>query len=127
MLKIRLRRMGAKFQPHYRVVVADARAPRDGRFVTILGFYDPRTEPPTIHLDEAQVVDWVRKGAQPTDAVIGLLRQAKIAPQVVEAHNRKNRRGGAAATAETPAAVAEAAATETAGEEPAAEETAAQP
>ena len=55
MLKIRLRRMGAKFQPHYRVVVADSRAPRDGRFVTILGYYDPRTDPPTIHVDGAQV------------------------------------------------------------------------
>jgi small subunit ribosomal protein S16 len=90
MLKIRLRRMGAKFQPHYRVVVADARSPRDGRFVSILGFYDPRTNPATIHLDAAQVEDWVRKGAQPTEAVIGLLRQAKLAPGVVEAYSRKN-------------------------------------
>jgi len=117
MLKIRLRRMGAKFQPHYRVVVADARSPRDGRFVTILGYYDPRTEPPTIHVDEAQVVDWVRKGAQPTEAVIGRLRQAKIAPSVVEAYNRKNHRGKAAnGASDAPAAtaVAEAAAAETA-------------
>jgi small subunit ribosomal protein S16 len=120
MLKIRLRRMGAKFQPHYRVVVADARAPRDGRFVTILGFYDPRTEPSTIHIDEAQVVDWVRKGAQPTEAVIRLLRQAKIAPSVVETYNRKNHLDWTAptGTAETPSAapasVAEAAAAETA-------------
>ena len=90
MLKIRLRRMGAKFQPHYRVVVADARSPRDGRFVSILGYYDPRTNPATIHVDAAQVEDWVRKGAQPTEAVIGLLRQAKIAPGVVEAYGRKN-------------------------------------
>jgi small subunit ribosomal protein S16 len=90
MLKIRLRRMGAKFQPHYRVVVADARAPRDGRFVSILGFYDPRTNPATIHLDAAQVEDWVRKGAQPTEAVIGLLRQAKLAPGVIAAYSRQN-------------------------------------
>ncbi len=102
MLKIRLRRMGAKFQPHYRVVVADARAPRDGRFVTILGFYDPRTEPPTIHIDEAQVVDWVRKGAQPTDAVLALLRQAKIAPTVVETHRGKDRRGSAPIQGQSP-------------------------
>ncbi len=117
MLKIRLRRMGAKFQPHYRIVVADARAPRDGRFVTILGFYDPRTEPPTIHIDEAQVVDWVHKGAQPTDAVLALLRQAKIAPTVVETHRGKNRRGSAPVTSDTstaPADVAAAAAAETA-------------
>ena len=90
MLKIRLRRMGAKFQPHYRVVVADARAPRDGRFVSILGFYDPRTNPATIHLDAAQLEDWVRKGAQPTEAVIGLLRQAKLAPDVIAAYSRQN-------------------------------------
>jgi small subunit ribosomal protein S16 len=90
MLKIRLRRIGAKFQPHYRVVVADARAPRDGRFVSILGYYDPRTNPATIHLDAAQVEDWVRKGAQPTAAVIGLLRQAKLAPSVIEAYSRQN-------------------------------------
>jgi len=83
MLKIRLRRMGAKFQPHYRIVVADARAPRDGRFVTILGYYDPRTEPPTVHLDGAQVEEWARKGAQPTDAVLGLLHMTKIAPSVL--------------------------------------------
>jgi small subunit ribosomal protein S16 len=121
MLKIRLRRMGAKFQPHYRVVVADARAPRDGRFVTILGFYDPRTKPPTIHIDETQVVDWVRKGAQPTEAVVRLLRQAKIAPTVVAAHTPQNHpdakpaTGAAAvAPAETPDTVAAAAAAETA-------------
>lgn len=116
MLKIRLRRMGAKFQPHYRIVVADARAPRDGRFVAILGYYDPRTNPPTIHLDEAQVIDWARKGAQPTFAVIGLLHQAKIAPGVIEAYKRKNtpRGKGPVADAATPTATAEAAATETA-------------
>src|SRR5438046_7733312 len=104
MLKIRLRRMGAKFQPHYRVVVADARAPRDGRFVSILGYYDPRTNPATIHLDGAQVQEWVRKGAQPTEAVIGLLRQASLAPDVIAAYNRKNRRNaGVAGRAAGPA------------------------
>jgi len=112
MLKIRLRRMGAKFQPHYRIVVADARAPRDGRFVSILGYYDPRTNPATIHLDGDQVQAWVHKGAQPTDAVIGLLRQANLAPDVIAAYNRKNPRkaytpGQASATpaATSPASV----------------------
>src|SRR5436190_18192327 len=117
MLKIRLRRMGAKFQPHYRVVVADARAPRDGRFVSILGYYDPRTNPATIHLDGAQVQEWVRKGAQPTEAVIGLLRQANLAPDVITAYNRKNRRkAGVVAGTETASIVelAKAAAAETA-------------
>ena len=114
MLKIRLRRQGAKFQPHYRVVVADARSPRDGRFVSILGFYDPRTNPATIHIDAAQVEDWVRKGAQPTEAVIGLLRQANIAPGVVAAYNAKNRRKAGAGAEATPEATAAAAAAETA-------------
>ena len=111
MLKIRLRRMGAKFQPHYRIVVADARAPRDGRFVSILGYYDPRTNPATIHLDGDQVQAWVHKGAQPTDAVIGLLRQANLAPDVIAAYNRKNPRkaytpGQATATAAVTSAAA---------------------
>ncbi|HUS13704.1 MAG TPA: 30S ribosomal protein S16 [Chloroflexia bacterium] len=117
MLKIRLRRIGAKFQPHYRIVVADSRSPRDGRFVSILGYYDPRTEPPTVHIDGAQVEDWARKGAQPTDAVIALLRQAKIAQPVIEAYQRKNPRkwqGGTTVDAVTPVAVATAAAAETA-------------
>ncbi len=90
MLKIRLRRMGAKFQPHYRIVVADARAPRDGRFVTILGYYDPRTKPPTVHVDEAQLIDWARKGAQPTEAVVSLLRRANLAAPVIAAFDAKN-------------------------------------
>ncbi len=117
MLKIRLRRMGAKFQPHYRIVVADARAPRDGRFVSILGYYDPRTNPATIHLDGDQVQAWVSKGAQPTDAVIGLLRQANLAPAVIAAYNRKNPRkaytpGQAAATPAATSAATVAAPTE---------------
>ena len=106
MLKIRLRRMGAKFQPHYRVVVADSRAPRDGRFVTILGYYDPRTNPATIHVDGAQVEEWVRKGAQPTEAVVGLLRQAKIAPGVIETYNRNNRNKASVAGRNTDTATA---------------------
>ncbi|HMA33448.1 MAG TPA: 30S ribosomal protein S16 [Chloroflexia bacterium] len=112
MLKIRLRRMGAKFQPHYRVVVADSRAPRDGRFVTILGYYDPRTEPATIHVDAAKIEEWVRRGAQPTLAVIGLLHQAKLAPEVIATFNRKNHRKTRESVAA--AAVAQAAAAETA-------------
>lgn len=75
MLKIRLRRMGAIRQPHYRIVVADARSPRDGRFVESLGHYNPRTEPATIHIDVAKYEEWKKKGAQPTDAVASLVKQ----------------------------------------------------
>ncbi len=73
MVKIRLRRMGAKKQPTYRFVVSDARAPRDGRFIEILGHYNPRTEPKTIVIDEEKVKAWLAKGAQPSDPVRRLL------------------------------------------------------
>jgi small subunit ribosomal protein S16 len=73
MVKIRLRRVGAKKQPSYRVVVTDSRSPRDGRFIEIVGFYNPRTEPPTVEIKEDRVLRWLAQGAQPTDAVAGLL------------------------------------------------------
>ncbi|PWH18925.1 MAG: 30S ribosomal protein S16 [Ardenticatenia bacterium] len=75
MLKIRLSRVGAKKQPSYRIVVADARAPRDGRFVERIGFYNPRTEPPTVEINEERVLYWLSKGAQPTDAVAAMLQK----------------------------------------------------
>ncbi len=73
MLKIRLRRTGARHQPSYRVVVADSRAARDGAFVDHLGHYNPRTEPPTVVIDEEKALKWIRQGAQPSDAVRQLL------------------------------------------------------
>jgi small subunit ribosomal protein S16 len=69
MVRIRLRRMGAKKQPTYRFVVADARSPRDGRFIEILGHYNPRTEPRTVVVDEAKAREWLAKGAQPSETV----------------------------------------------------------
>ena len=78
MLKIRLRRTGAKKQPSYRVVVAQSDAPRDGEFVEVLGYYNPLTEPTTIQLDADKVREWLRKGAQPTDRVSRLLVKSGI-------------------------------------------------
>jgi small subunit ribosomal protein S16 len=75
MVKIRLRRVGAKKQASYRVVVTDSRAPRDGRFIEAVGFYNPRTEPETIEIKEDRVLYWLNVGAQPTDAVARLLQQ----------------------------------------------------
>ena len=72
--KIRLARVGSKKNPIYRVVVADARSPRDGRFIEIVGRYNPQTEPSTIELDEEKIRDWIAKGAQPTDSVRRLLK-----------------------------------------------------
>jgi small subunit ribosomal protein S16 len=83
MLKIRLRRTGAKFQPTYRIVVADSRAPRDGAFVAILGFYNPRSEPATVQVDEAAVREWIGKGAQPTDSILSLFHHKGIATDVM--------------------------------------------
>jgi small subunit ribosomal protein S16 len=72
--KIRLARVGSKKNPIYRVVVADSRSPRDGRFIEIVGRYDPQTEPSTIELKEDKIRDWISKGAQPTDSVRRLLK-----------------------------------------------------
>ena len=73
MVRIRLRRVGLKKQPSYRIVAADKEAPRDGRFLEILGFYNPRTEPATINVKEDRVYDWLSKGAQPSDSVTQIL------------------------------------------------------
>ncbi len=73
MVKIRLMRMGGKKKPYYRVVAADARSPRDGRFIEILGRYDPRQEPSLIELDEEKTLRWLRDGAQPTGQVRKLM------------------------------------------------------
>jgi small subunit ribosomal protein S16 len=78
MVRIRLRRVGAKGQPSYRIVVADKESPRDGRFLEILGFYNPRTEPATIQVKEERVYDWMSKGAQPTESVAQVFRTVGI-------------------------------------------------
>lgn len=74
-LKIRLKRMGAKRQPRYRFVVADARSPRDGRFVEELGHYNPTAKPAIVHFDEERTLAWLQKGAQPSETVKSLLKQ----------------------------------------------------
>ena len=77
-VKIRLTRVGSKKNPIYRVVVADSRSPRDGRFIEIVGRYNPQTEPSTIELDEDKVRGWLGKGAQPSNAVSRLLKIKNI-------------------------------------------------
>ncbi len=74
-VKIRLRRMGAKKAPFYRVVVADSRYPRDGRFIEEIGTYDPTKEPVMVNIDMAKADEWIKKGAQPTDTVKRLLKK----------------------------------------------------
>lgn len=78
MVRIRLRRVGAKKQPSYRVVVADSHSPRNGRFIENIGFYNPRTEPPTVEINEERALYWLSQGAQPSEAVAGLLEKQGI-------------------------------------------------
>jgi small subunit ribosomal protein S16 len=80
-VKIRLTRVGSKKNPIYRVVVADSRSPRDGRFIEIVGRYNPRTEPSTIDLDQDKIDDWISKGAQPTAPVARLITAARRSDQ----------------------------------------------
>ena len=75
-VKIRLRRMGANRQPSYRVVVADSRYPRDGRFIEEIGFYDPTKSPSVIRIDNEKAQQWLANGAQPTDTVRALLKKS---------------------------------------------------
>ena len=77
-VKIRLRRMGAKKSPFYRIVVADSRYPRDGRFIEEIGYYNPLEEPPVIQIDGEKAQKWIATGAQPTDTVKALLKKAGI-------------------------------------------------
>ena len=77
-VRIRLKRMGAKKKPFYRVVVADARYPRDGRFIEEIGTYNPLTEPAQINIDGEKAQKWIKNGAQPTDTVRALLKKAGI-------------------------------------------------
>ena len=76
MVKIRLRRMGAKKNPYYRIVVADSRSPRDGRCIEEIGYYDPTKEPSVVKIDAEKAKQWLDNGAQPTDTVRGLLKKA---------------------------------------------------
>ncbi|MCY6356703.1 30S ribosomal protein S16 [Clostridium sp. ZS2-4] len=81
-VKIRLRRMGAKKAPFYRVVVADSRSPRDGRFIEEIGYYNPVSEPKTIKIDEEKASQWIKNGAQPTDVVKKLFVKAGISEKL---------------------------------------------
>lgn len=77
-VKIRLRRMGAKKAPFYRIVVADSKFPRDGRFIEEIGYYNPTTEPTTVKIDNDKAAQWIKNGAQPTDTVKKLFKNAGI-------------------------------------------------
>ena len=88
MVKIRLSRVGSKKKPSYRLVVADVRAPRDGAFISIIGYYNPLTDPETVVIDEEKALSWLRQGAQPTATAARLLAKAGI---VEESETRKEK------------------------------------
>ena len=88
MVKIRLRRLGAKKAPFYRIVVADSRYPRDGRFIEEIGTYNPLTDPATVNVDADRAQEWIKKGAQPTDTVRGILKKGRCA-ELSEANEMK--------------------------------------
>lgn len=97
MVRIRLTRMGKKKKPFYRLVVADARAPRDGKFIEILGYYNPLTEPPEIKVDEERALLWLERGAQPSDTAKSLLSRVGIWErfcQAKEARKKARASGG---------------------------------
>ncbi|MFA5575783.1 MAG: 30S ribosomal protein S16 [Tissierellaceae bacterium] len=77
-VKIRLRRMGAKKSPFYRIVVSDSRSPRDGRFIEEIGYYNPLTEPKTVKVDNEKALAWIKNGAKPTDTVDRLFRETGL-------------------------------------------------
>lgn len=125
-VKIRLARHGAKKAPYYRVVVADGRARRDGRFIEIVGRYNPRTQPSTVELDVEKVEAWMAKGAQPTEAVEKLLAIAKGEKEAPTGGTKVSKKAAAKVAAEA-AASAKAAEEAAAAAEAAASAAAAEP
>ncbi|MDD4036466.1 MAG: 30S ribosomal protein S16 [Bacilli bacterium] len=88
-VKLRLKRMGAKKRPFYRIVAADSRSPRDGRFIELIGTYNPLTEPKEVKIDEEKALKWLNNGAKPSDTVRNLLSEAGI---MTKFHNERNKK-----------------------------------
>lgn len=103
-VKLRLARIGAKKQPTYRIIVADSRSKRDGRLVERLGYYDPRTDPSTVVINEERVKYWIGVGAQPTDALGPILKQAGISDKYVRQHAARKSKAAMAEEAAAKAA-----------------------
>jgi small subunit ribosomal protein S16 len=96
-------RMGMKGAPTYRVVVADSRSPRDGRFIENIGWYNPRTEPSTIQIDKERALHWLSVGAQPSDSVRSLMVRSGVVPRFNPAEAKQSGKQSAAPTASSPA------------------------
>lgn len=92
-VKIRLRRMGGKKDSFFRIVIADSRSPRDGRFIESIGYYDPTTEPATVKMDEEKALEWIEKGAQVTDTVKALLQKQGTLKKIDEMKQQARKEG----------------------------------
>ena len=90
-VKLRLKRMGSKQRPFYRIVAADARSPRDGRFIETVGTYDPIQNPAVVSIDKEKVMTWLNNGAQPTDTVRNILKSEGVLKEFSEAKNKKEK------------------------------------
>ena len=103
MVRIRLRRVGAKNRPAYRVVVADSRSPRDGAFIEVIGHYDPLTDPESINIDREKAVMWIKCGAQPSDTVARLLTKSDIPfePKLGKKYSHEEQKGASKSSATT--------------------------
>ncbi len=108
MIKLRLRRMGAKKRPSYRIVAADSRSPRDGRFIESFGLYDPVTDPATVRVDEERARHWLSVGAQPTDTVRDIFRRSGLLGEQAAVPAEAGVAGDESAVVEAPAEEAEA-------------------
>ena len=118
MVKIRLKRMGAKKRPFYRLVVADSRSPRDGKFIEEIGYYDPLPNPATVRIDVDKVHEWMRRGARPSDVARKLLEREGVLQRSAQSRQVVTPAAAAEAPPPAPAAVAtEAPAVEAAAEE----------
>jgi small subunit ribosomal protein S16 len=128
LVKIRLKRMGAKKRPFYRLVVADSRSPRDGKFIEEIGYYDPLPNPATVRIDADKVHEWMRRGARPSDVARkllereGILQRSAQSRRMVTPAATPAEEAPAATATEAPAAAEEVAEVETAAEEQRAEE-----
>jgi small subunit ribosomal protein S16 len=103
MVKIRLRRVGAKNKPMYRIVVADSRSPRDGAFIEIIGHYNPLTDPETLDVDKEKAIKWLGCGAKPTDTVARLLSKSEVPVEYVPAKRQKVSKSKSKEKAKSPA------------------------
>ena len=90
-VKLRLKRMGAKQRPSYRIVAADSRSPRDGRFIETVGTYNPIANPAEVHIDKEKAMQWINNGAQPTDTVKNIFRQEGIMKEFAESKVKKGK------------------------------------